>query len=119
VRDRIKVAASDKVKGALAVSRGLLEFKADPDLPTHDPALRKVRPVILYHGSDGRAALAGKTLQRQRIQGFGRCRLGDREGLTTRLRASAVCFRLRVLDGGPKSNHGLSLTAIKPAAARW
>jgi rhodanese-related sulfurtransferase len=50
------------VKGALAVSRGLLEFKADPDLPTHDPALRKDRPVILYCGSGGRAALAGKTL---------------------------------------------------------
>jgi rhodanese-related sulfurtransferase len=31
-------------------------------LPTHDPALRKDRPVILYRGSGGRAALAGKTL---------------------------------------------------------
>jgi rhodanese-related sulfurtransferase len=62
VRDGTEVAASGKVKGALAVSRGLLEFKADPDLPTHDPALRKDRPVILYCGSGGRAALAGKTL---------------------------------------------------------
>ena len=62
VRDGTEVAASGKVKGAVAVSRGLLEFKADPDLPTHDPALRKDRPVILYCGSGGRAALAGKTL---------------------------------------------------------
>jgi rhodanese-related sulfurtransferase len=62
VRDGTEVAASGKVKGALAVSRGLLEFKADPDVPTHDPALRKDRPVILYCGSGGRAALAGKTL---------------------------------------------------------
>jgi rhodanese-related sulfurtransferase len=62
VRDGSEVAASGKVKGALAVSRGLLEFRADPDLPTHDPALRKDRPVILYCGSGGRAALAGKTL---------------------------------------------------------
>lgn len=62
VRDGTEVAASGKVKGALAVSRGLLEFRADPDLPTHDPALRKDRPVILYCGSGGRAALAGKTL---------------------------------------------------------
>jgi rhodanese-related sulfurtransferase len=62
VRDGTEVAASGKVKGALAVSRGLLEFKADPDLPTHDPALRMDRPVILYCGSGGRAALAGKTL---------------------------------------------------------
>src|SRR5450631_2319943 len=62
VRDGTEVAASGKVKGALAVSRGLLEFRADPDLTTHDPAFRKDRPVILYCGSGGRAALAGKTL---------------------------------------------------------
>ena len=62
VRDGTEVAASGKVKGALAVSRGLLEFRADPELPTHDPALRKDRPLILYCGSGGRAALAGKTL---------------------------------------------------------
>jgi rhodanese-related sulfurtransferase len=62
VRDGTEVAASGKVKGALAVSRGLLEFKADPELPTHDPALRKDRTVLLYCGSGGRAALAGKTL---------------------------------------------------------
>src|ERR1700744_2760112 len=62
VRDGTEVAASGKVKGALAISRGLLEFRADPDLPTHDAGLRKDRPVILYCGSGGRAALAGKTL---------------------------------------------------------
>jgi rhodanese-related sulfurtransferase len=62
VRDGTEVAASGKITGALAVSRGLLEFRADPDLPTHDPALRKDRTVILYCGSGGRAALAGKTL---------------------------------------------------------
>ncbi|HEY0183642.1 MAG TPA: rhodanese-like domain-containing protein [Rhodopila sp.] len=62
VRDGTEVAASGKIKGALAISRGLLEFRADPALPTHDPALRQDRPVILYCGSGGRAALAGKTL---------------------------------------------------------
>jgi rhodanese-related sulfurtransferase len=62
VRDGTEVAASGKIEGALAISRGLLEFKADPELPTHEPALRKDRPVILYCGSGGRAALAGKTL---------------------------------------------------------
>jgi rhodanese-related sulfurtransferase len=62
VRDGTEVAASGKIKGALAVSRGLLEFKADPGFPTHDPALRKDRPMILYCGSGGRAAFAGKTL---------------------------------------------------------
>ncbi|WP_374447742.1 rhodanese-like domain-containing protein [Stella sp.] len=63
VRDAAEVAASGKVKGALAVSRGLLEFKADPDSPMHDPAFRRDRPVILYCASGGRSALAGKVLR--------------------------------------------------------
>jgi rhodanese-related sulfurtransferase len=62
IRDGTEVAGSGKIKGALTISRGLLEFKADPDLPTHEPALRKDRPVILYCASGGRAALAGKML---------------------------------------------------------
>ena len=48
---------------AIAVQRGLLEFKADPTAPTHDPNFRPDRPVILYCASGGRAALAGKTLK--------------------------------------------------------
>ena len=63
VRDAAEVAASGKVKGALAVSRGLIEFKADPDSPMHDPAFRRDRPVILYCASGGRSALAGKVLR--------------------------------------------------------
>ncbi|MFL5254145.1 MAG: rhodanese-like domain-containing protein [Rhodopila sp.] len=63
IRDGTEVAASGKVQGALAISRGLLEFRADPDMPTHEKALQKDKPVILYCGSGGRAALAGKTLR--------------------------------------------------------
>ena len=63
IRDGTEVAASGKVQGALAISRGLLEFKADPDLPTHEKALQKDTPVILYCASGGRAALAGKLLR--------------------------------------------------------
>jgi len=63
VRDAAEVAASGKIKGAVAVSRGLLEFRADPEVPSHNPAFQKDRPVLLYCGSGGRAALAGKTLQ--------------------------------------------------------
>ena len=62
IRDGTEIAASGKVKGAIAVSRGMLEFRAAPDAPTYDPAFRTDRPVILYCGSGGRAALAGKTL---------------------------------------------------------
>jgi rhodanese-related sulfurtransferase len=62
VRDGTEVAASGKVKGALAVTRGMLEFRADPAVPTFDPALRKDRTVLVYCASGGRSALAGKTL---------------------------------------------------------
>lgn len=62
VRDGTEVAASGKIKGALAISRGMLEFRADPAVPTHEPALRKDRPILLYCASGGRSALAGKTL---------------------------------------------------------
>jgi rhodanese-related sulfurtransferase len=62
VRDGTEVAATGKVKGALAVSRGMLEFRADSSLPTYDPALRQDRPVLVYCASGGRSALAGKTL---------------------------------------------------------
>jgi rhodanese-related sulfurtransferase len=47
----------------VAVSRGVLEFKADPESAGHDKALRQNQPVLLYCGSGGRAALAGKTLK--------------------------------------------------------
>ena len=63
IRDGTEVAASGKVQGSLAISRGLLEFRADPDMPMYEKALQKDKPVILYCGSGGRAALAGKTLR--------------------------------------------------------
>jgi rhodanese-related sulfurtransferase len=63
VRDGTEVAQSGKVKGAVHVSRGLLEFRADPDAPTHDKNFSRDKNVILYCGSGGRAALAGKLLK--------------------------------------------------------
>ena len=63
VRDGTEVAASGKVPGALHVSRGLVEFKADPESPSRDPAFDPERPVILYCASGGRSALAGKLLR--------------------------------------------------------
>ena len=63
VRDSAELAAGGKIEGAVHVSRGLLEFRADPDSPTHHPAFQKEKVIALYCGSGGRAALAGKTLQ--------------------------------------------------------
>ena len=63
VRDTPEVQASGKVAGAVHVSRGMLEFRADPDLPSHDPNFSKDKDVIVYCASGGRAALAGKLLK--------------------------------------------------------
>jgi rhodanese-related sulfurtransferase len=63
VRDAPELQANGKVAGAVHVSRGMLEFRADPDSPYHDPAFERDRTVILYCASGGRSALAGKALQ--------------------------------------------------------
>jgi rhodanese-related sulfurtransferase len=63
VRDPHEVQQSGKIKGAVNVSRGMLEFRADPESQFHDPAFQKDKTVLLHCGSGGRAALAGKTLQ--------------------------------------------------------
>jgi len=63
VRDGTEVAASGKVAGAVHVSRGLLEFRADPELPSHDKNFAKDKTIIVYCASGGRSALAGKLLK--------------------------------------------------------
>jgi len=63
VRDAPELAQSGKVAGAVHVSRGMLEFRADPDSPYHDKNFAKDKPVILYCASGGRSALSGKVLK--------------------------------------------------------
>jgi rhodanese-related sulfurtransferase len=63
VRDAAEVEKSGKVAGAVHISRGLLEFKADPTSPAHEKALDPTKNVIVYCASGGRSALAGKMLK--------------------------------------------------------
>jgi rhodanese-related sulfurtransferase len=63
IRDGTEVQASGKAAGAVHVSRGLLEFRADPDAPTHDKNFSRDKTVLIYCASGGRAALAGKLLK--------------------------------------------------------
>jgi rhodanese-related sulfurtransferase len=63
VRDGTEVAASGKVAGAVHVSRGMLEFRADPESPYHDKNFAKDKSVVVYCASGGRSALAGKMLK--------------------------------------------------------
>jgi len=63
VRDAPELAQAGKVAGAVHVSRGMLEFRADPELPSHDKSFAKDKTVIVYCASGGRSALSGKTLK--------------------------------------------------------
>jgi rhodanese-related sulfurtransferase len=63
VRDAPEVAQSGKIAGAVHVSRGMLEFRADPELPSHDKNFAKDKTLLVYCASGGRSALAGKLLK--------------------------------------------------------
>ena len=63
VRDAAELQSGGKIKGAVHVPRGMLEFRADPDSPYHNPALSRDKTVLVYCASGGRSALSGKTLK--------------------------------------------------------
>jgi rhodanese-related sulfurtransferase len=63
VRDAPEVETTGKIAGAIHVSRGMLEFRADPDTPYHDKNFSKDKAIILYCASGGRSALSGKVLK--------------------------------------------------------
>jgi rhodanese-related sulfurtransferase len=63
VRDAPELASGGKLKGAVHVSRGMLEFRADPESPYHNPAFQKDKTVLVYCASGGRSTLSGKTLK--------------------------------------------------------
>ena len=63
LREASEIAASGKVAGALAIPRGLLEFKADPSHAMHEAAIDPSKTVVTYCASGGRAALAAAMLQ--------------------------------------------------------
>lgn len=62
VRDAPELTDTGKVQGALNVSRGMLEFRADEATPYHNKAFAKDKTIVLYCASGGRSALAGKAL---------------------------------------------------------
>jgi rhodanese-related sulfurtransferase len=62
VRDLGERERAGFIPDSVHVSRGLLEFKADPESPAYNEELRPDRRLILYCGSGGRSALAAKTL---------------------------------------------------------
>lgn len=63
VRDENEVQASGKISGAVNVSRGMLDFRADPESPYHDSQFHKDKVVLVHCASGGRSALASKLLK--------------------------------------------------------
>jgi rhodanese-related sulfurtransferase len=63
VRDAPEAEKSGKIAGAINVSRGMLEFRADPESPYYDKNFAKDKTIITYCASGGRSALAGKVLE--------------------------------------------------------
>ena len=55
LREASEIAASGKVAGAVAIPRGLLEFKADPSHAMHEAAMDPSKTVVTYCASGGRA----------------------------------------------------------------
>ena len=51
VRDAPELQAAGKVRGAAHVPRGMLEFRADPESPAHDPCFSREKTVLVYCGS--------------------------------------------------------------------
>lgn len=63
VRDAPEIEKTGKIAGSIHVSRGMLEFRADPSSQYHDKAFSEDRAIILYCASGGRSALGGKILK--------------------------------------------------------
>ncbi|WP_306258704.1 rhodanese-like domain-containing protein [Pararhizobium sp. IMCC21322] len=63
VRDSSDIESSGTIAGALRISRGFIEFAADPETQFHNKAMQKDAKIALVCGAGGQAALAGKTLQ--------------------------------------------------------
>lgn len=67
VREGEELQKTGKLKGAVHVPRGFVEFQADPTSPTYKPELGGGKKLVLYCGSGGRSALAAKALKEMGI----------------------------------------------------
>jgi rhodanese-related sulfurtransferase len=63
LREAAEIEATGKIAGAVAIPRGLLEFKADPSHPYHVAEMDPGKTVVTYCASGGRAALAAAMLK--------------------------------------------------------
>ncbi len=60
LRDGTEQAKTGNIPGAVASSRGMMEFHIDPDSPAHNPAFNQDKTYIFYCASGGRSAIAAQ-----------------------------------------------------------
>lgn len=58
LRDGIEQAETGMIPGAVASSRGMVEFHIDPKSPVHKPEFNQDKAYVFYCASGGRSALA-------------------------------------------------------------
>jgi rhodanese-related sulfurtransferase len=63
VREESEVAQSGKIKDAIHIPRGLIEFQLSAESTTNPLDIKKDSDILIYCAAGIRAALAAKTLQ--------------------------------------------------------
>ena len=58
LRDGVEQEKTGRIAGAVASSRGLMEFHIDPESPAHKPEFNQDKTYIFYCASGGRSALS-------------------------------------------------------------
>lgn len=58
LRDGIEQAKTGVIAGAVASSRGMIEFHIDPQSPAHKPEFNQSKTYVFYCASGGRSAMA-------------------------------------------------------------
>jgi rhodanese-related sulfurtransferase len=60
LRDGTEQARTGLIPGAIASSRGMMEFHIDPESPAHKPAFNQDKTYVFYCASGGRSAMAAQ-----------------------------------------------------------
>ena len=60
LRDGMEQAKTGRIPGAVASSRGMMEFHIDPDSPAHKPEFNQAKTYVFYCASGGRSAMAAQ-----------------------------------------------------------
>lgn len=60
LRDGTEQEKTGRIPGAVASSRGMLEFHIDPESPVHKPEFNQDKTFVFYCASGGRSALAAQ-----------------------------------------------------------